>query len=103
MSQDAVGTAKIFEQLDAKDYVFGATTGTSNRTGTWSRSGATITFVGTAPSFQVIMGTGNFDFIDVNFDGGLIAHIPHTNVQVNEGESIAYTTVSITWKTTDNV
>lgn len=101
--QNAEGLAKLIGEIGSKTYSFVTEEGSTTRDGTWDRDVAKLTFntATSNPSFVVATGSTDFDYITVNYDTSLVFHIPHTLQAVSAGETLVYTKIEVTMKTTD--
>jgi hypothetical protein len=112
----AGGIAEIFDALSAQDWYFQSGAGANNVEGvkminsTWSRTGATtntISWDGSNPSFQAsgsvtpaILIVGTDEGVSGSIlDDDVICSIPHTGVPLENGETIVYTSIQISFTT----
>ena len=75
-----------------------------DKSGTWSRSGATITWGGANPTMQNTTGTtASVTGLKILTSpvGIVIANIPHPDVTLADNYSIVYTSIEITFTTDD--
>jgi hypothetical protein len=108
---NAEGIARIFEAQASASHRFisfgtGVNTLNDDQTGTWTRSGATITWNGPDPSFTIPATADTMVDLRVNVPGGtdatyILAQINHTGVPLDVGDTIVYTSIQISFTTDD--
>lgn len=107
----APGLAKLLEDQPSKIHNFavsdssGNSIGTDQVEGTWSRNNDTITWEGSDPAVTAdsSVTAGRLQvYNDQSQTSSRIALIGHTGVSLSEGDTIIYTSIEISFSTSDD-